>query len=55
MAWIYTANDSFFGPAIAEAMHAAFTAAGGKAMLIQLGPYDGDGHPLFYGQGESAI
>ena len=55
MLWIYTANDSFFGPSIAAAMHATFTAAGGRAEFVQLGPYDGDGHNLFFGPGGSAI
>jgi dienelactone hydrolase len=55
MLWVYTANDSFFAPEIATAMHAAFTAAGGKAELVQPGPYDTDGHRLFFGKGGSAI
>jgi dienelactone hydrolase len=55
MLWIYTANDSFFGPEIARALWQAFTAAGGEADLEQLGPYDGDGHHLFFGRGGSAI
>jgi len=55
MLWVYAANDSFFSPAIALAMYAAFTTAGGKATLIQPGPFDGDGHRLFFGKGGSAI
>ncbi len=55
MLWVYAANDSYFAPPVAEAMHAAFTAAGGKATLIQPGPFDGDGHRLFFGPGGSAI
>ncbi len=55
MLWVYAANDSYFAPSIAEAMHAAFTAAGGKATLIQPGPFDGDGHRLFFGPGGPAI
>ncbi len=55
MLWVYAANDSYFAPSIAEAMYAAFTAAGGKATLIQPGPFDGDGHRLFFGPGGSAI
>ncbi len=54
MLWVYAANDSFFAPALAVAMHAAFTAAGGQARLIQPGPFDGDGHRLFFGVGGSA-
>jgi pimeloyl-ACP methyl ester carboxylesterase len=55
MLWIYAANDSFFAPPIARAMHAAFTAAGGSAVLDQVGPYDGDGHRLFFGHDGSAV
>ncbi len=55
MLWIYAANDSFFAPPIAEAMHQAFTASGGKAELVQPGPYERDGHRLFFGSGGSAI
>jgi dienelactone hydrolase len=55
MLWIYTANDSFFGPEIARALWQAFTAAGGTADLEQLGPFDGDGHRLFFGRGGSAV
>ena len=49
MLWIYTANDSFFAPQIARALFHSFTTAGGQADLHQLGPYDGDGHHLFFG------
>jgi dienelactone hydrolase len=55
MLWIYTANDSFFSPPLARALWHAFTAAGGKADLKQPGPYDGDGHHLFFGPGGSLV
>jgi hypothetical protein len=55
MLWIYTANDSYFAPPIAEAMHRAFIASGGKAELVQPAPYDGDGHRLFFGAGGSQV
>lgn len=55
MLWVYAFNDSFFAPPIAVAMHSAFTAAGGKAELVQPGPFGTDGHRLFFGQGGSAI
>ena len=55
MLWVYAANDSYFGPPIAEALHTAFTATGGKAEFIQPGPFDGDGHRLFFGRGGAAI
>jgi dienelactone hydrolase len=38
MLWVYTGNDSYFSPPIALAMWQAFTHAGGKAELHQLGP-----------------
>jgi dienelactone hydrolase len=54
MLWVYTQNDSFFAPPIAQAMHAAYTGAGGKAELDQLGPFAADGHTLFFGRGGPA-
>ena len=55
MLWIYAANDSYFAPQVADALHHAFTGAGGKAELERPGPYDGDGHRLFFGPGGSAV
>lgn len=55
MLWVYAANDSYFAPDVALAMHAAFTHAGGKAELVQVGPFGQDGHGLFFGNGGSAI
>ena len=55
MLWVYAANDSYFAPPIAQAMHAAFTAAGGKAELVQPGPFGADGHRLFNGAGGSMV
>ena len=55
MLWVYAANDSFFAPDVATAMHTAFTRAGGKAELIQTGLFGNDGHGLFFGKGGSAI
>ena len=49
MLWIYTANDSYFGPELARGMHRAFTMAGGQAQLAAIGPYRQDGHSLFFG------
>jgi dienelactone hydrolase len=53
--WVYAANDSYFAPAIATALHDAFVRAGGIADLIQPGPFGTDGHRLFLGKGGSAI
>ena len=55
MLWVYAANDSFFGPPIAQALYQSFTAVGGKTEFEQPGPYDGDGHRLFFGPGGPAI
>ncbi len=54
MLWVYTANDSFFDPDLAARMHTAFTAAGGQARLLALGPYGRDGHSLFFSGGGAA-
>jgi dienelactone hydrolase len=55
MLWIYTRNDSYFGPSIARALWHEFTAAGGKAELEQPGDFGDDGHRLFFGPGGSVI
>lgn len=46
MLWIYTANDSFFAPALAKRMHEAFRRGGGPAELAQLPAFGADGHSL---------
>lgn len=55
MLWIYAENDSFFAPAIAKAMHEAFTKAGGKADLIQKPAFGKDGHKQFAAEGGSQV
>jgi pimeloyl-ACP methyl ester carboxylesterase len=55
MLWIYTANDSYFAPSLARGMWKAFSTAGGVADLEQPGPYDDDGHHLFFGPDGSVI
>ncbi len=55
MLWVYTANDSFFSPALAEAMHRAYTGAGGQARLASLPPWGSDGHFLVFARGGSAV
>ncbi|MGA7997978.1 MAG: hypothetical protein WCA28_24150 [Bradyrhizobium sp.] len=44
MLWIYTAKDTFFGPALSKKMHQAFTAAGGNAEYRMLAAFGSDGH-----------
>ena len=44
MLWIYTENDSYFGPELSKRMHDAFVAAGGNAEYRLLPPFGSDGH-----------
>ena len=55
MLWLYTANDSFFEPALARRMVEAYDAAGGKATLRALGGFGQDGHSLAGSDGGVAI
>lgn len=49
--WVYAENDSYFSPGLAHRFHDAFTAAGGRAELIVVGPFGDDGHTLFSRRG----
>lgn len=53
MLWVYAGNDKFFGPQLAHRMHAAFTAAGGRARFIDAPAFGRDGHLLFSASGAS--
>jgi len=44
MLWMYIENDTYFGPELSKRMHAAFTAAGGKAEYHMFPPHGSDGH-----------
>lgn len=44
--WIYAENDSFFEPALAKRMVAAYDAAGGRATYRPVGAFGRDGHNL---------
>jgi len=44
--WIYAENDSFFEPALAKRMAAAYDASGGKATFRPVGAFGRDGHSL---------
>jgi dienelactone hydrolase len=46
MLWIYSENDTFFGPALSKRMHQAYTEAGGSAEYHLLPPFGNDGHFL---------
>ena len=49
--WIYAENDSWFRPGLIERMRPAFTGSGGKANLIMLPPFQGEGHTMFFASG----
>lgn len=44
MLWIYTQNDTYFGPELTKRMHDAFVAAGGNAEYRMLPAFGSDGH-----------
>jgi dienelactone hydrolase len=44
--WLYAKNDSYFGPALAAKMAAAWAQAGGKAEYDPLPAYGEDGHDI---------
>ena len=46
MLWIYTRNDSYFGPDLSKRMAEAFRAAGGNVEYHLLSDFGGDGHFL---------
>jgi dienelactone hydrolase len=46
MLWIYTRNDSYFGPDLSTRMHEAFVGAGGNAEYHLLDPFGAEGHSL---------
>lgn len=49
--WVYAENDSYFSPGLAQRFYDAFTAGGGRAELIVVGPFGDDGHSLFSRRG----
>lgn len=53
--WVYAANDSYFEPALAAALHHAFLGAGGVAELRPLPPFGEDGHTLFFARDGAEI
>lgn len=46
MLWIYTQNDTYFGPDLSRRMHEAFVGAGGNAEYHLLEPFGNEGHSL---------
>jgi len=47
MLWVYSDNDHFFGPQIAEQFHQAFVKSGGTVSFIRAAAFRKDGHGLF--------
>lgn len=45
--WLYSENDSFFGPALANSMFHAYRSAGGTAEFVSLPSFRKDGHAIF--------
>jgi dienelactone hydrolase len=43
MLWIYSSNDTYFGPELSKQVHEAFTGAGGIAEYHLLPPFGSDG------------
>ena len=48
MLWIYSENDHWFPPAMAQRFDAAFREGGGKARMVMVPPYREDGHRFYY-------
>jgi len=46
-AWLYSANDRFFGPDLSRAMFDAYVGAGGRAEYVSLPAFGADGHRVF--------
>lgn len=44
--WLYSDNDSYFGPDLARSMAKAWTSGGGQAQLHVLGAYGSEGHNI---------
>jgi dienelactone hydrolase len=55
MVWLYTANDSYFEPALARRMADAYNGTGGRADFRALGPDGKDGHNLLTSATGSAV
>jgi dienelactone hydrolase len=45
--WIYTENDTYFGPTLAQRMFSAYSSQGGTGELRLLPAFADDGHSLF--------
>ncbi len=53
--WFYGDNDSYFAPALWQAMHKAYSEAGARARLIAFGTLGRDAHSMFASRAGEAI
>jgi hypothetical protein len=53
MLWVYSQNDLYFWPELAQRFHTAFQASGGRAKFVAAPPFGRDGHSLFSTRGTS--
>ncbi len=51
MLWVYSENDSYFSPQLAQRFYKTFAGAGGNASLIVAPPFESEGHHLFSRKG----
>jgi len=51
MLWVYSENDHFFGPELADRFKSTFTAGGGRVEFIRAPAFGDDGHHLFSAAG----
>jgi dienelactone hydrolase len=47
MLWVYSENDHYFAPQLAEQFHRAFEGAGGNVTFVKKEAFGKDGHQLF--------
>ena len=51
MLWVYSTNDSYFGPDLARRFYEGFRANGGNTKFVTAPPYGDDGHYLYSVEG----
>lgn len=51
MLWVYSENDQYFWPELAQRFYTAFQASGGRAKFISAPTFGRDGHSLFSPRG----
>lgn len=53
--WFNAANDTYFDPSLVSAMQQSFVESGGILTAAHVGPFDDEGHKLFFGDGGSTV